>query len=134
LDAHAHSVIATNLPLTPYNVFQFCGDRMGMERIIRMLKDDYPFGAAPTGNFEANAPCAELSMLAYNLIVWFKRLCLPEDWQSFTLPTIRHRLLMIPGEFVKTHNIPTLRMPRNTLHQEIFREAQKRIAKLSPLV
>ncbi|MBI3618798.1 transposase, partial [Candidatus Peregrinibacteria bacterium] len=47
LDAHAHSVIATNLPLTPYNVFQFCGDRMGMERIIRMLKDDYPFGAAP---------------------------------------------------------------------------------------
>mgnify|MGYP001608549005 FL=1 len=134
IDAYAYSVICTNLPLTPYGAFQFYGDRMGMERIIRMLKDDYPFGTAPTGNFEANALYAELSMLAYNLIIWFRRLCLPDDWQSFTLPTIRHRLLMIPGEFVKTHNVPTLRMPRNTPHQEVFREAQKRIAKLSPLV
>lgn len=134
LDAYAYSVICTNLPLTPYGTFQFYGDRMGMERIIRMLKDDYPFGTAPTGDFEANALYAELSMLAYNLIIWFKRLCLPEDWQSCTLPTIRHRLLMIPGEFVKTHNVPTLRMPRNTPHQDVFREAQQCIAKLSPLI
>lgn len=134
LDAYAYSVVTTNLPLTPYGVFQFYGDRMGMERIIRMLKDDYPFGTAPTAHFEANALYAELSMLAYNLIIWFKRLCLPEDWQSCTLPTIRHRLLMIPGEFVKTHNVPTLRMPRNTLYQDVFHEAQKRIAKLSPLI
>ena len=134
LDRHAYSVIVTNLLLTPYGVFQFYGDRMGMERIIRMLKDDYPFGSAPTGNFQANALYAELSMLAYNLITWFKRLCLPDDWQSFTLPTIRHRLLMIPGEFVKTHNIPTLRFPRNSLHQDVFAEAQENIKRLKPLL
>jgi len=27
------------------------------------------------------------------------------DWQSFTLPTIRHRLLMMLGELVKTRNV-----------------------------
>lgn len=134
LDTYAYSVIVSNLPLTPYGTFDFYGDRMGMERIIRMLKDDYPFGSAPTGNFEANALYAELSMLAYNLITWFRRLCLPEDWQSFTLPTIRHKLLMVPGEFVKSQNIPTLRMPRNCLYQDVFREAQERIKSLDPLI
>lgn len=134
LDRYAYSVIATNLPLTPCGVFQFYGDRMGMERIIRMLKDDYPFGTAPTGNFQANALYAELSMLAYNLITWFKRLCLPEDWQSCTLPTIRHRLLMIPGEFVKRGNVPELRFPRNSLHQDVFLQAQNNIKTLQSLL
>jgi hypothetical protein len=134
VDAYAYSVICTNLPLTPYGTFQFYGDRMGMERIIRMLKDDYPFGSAPTGDFEANALYAELSMLAYNLIIWFKRLCLPDDWQSFTLPTIRHRLLMIPGAFVKTQNVPTLRMPRNSLYQNVFSDALEKIRLLDPLI
>ena len=134
LDAYAYSVIVSNLPLTPYGTFEFYGDRMGMERIIRMLKDDYPFGSAPTADFQANALYAELSMLAYNLITWFKRLCLPDEWQSFTLPTIRHRLLMVPGEFVKSQNIPTLRMPRNCLYQDVFLEAQEHIKAIDPLI
>lgn len=133
LDRYAYSVIVTNLSLKPYNLFQFYQDRCGMERIVRTLKEDYPFGRAPTNSFNANAFYTELSLLAYNLIVWFKRLCLPDDWQSYTLPTIRHRLLMIPGEFVRSNNVPTLRFPRNSLYQDKFRYAQEQIKKLTPL-
>lgn len=133
LDRYAYSVIVTNLGLEPYSVFQFYQERSGIERIIRTLKEDYPFGSAPTNSFAANALYAELSLLAYNLMTWFKRLCLPEDWQSFTLPTIRHRLLMIPGEFVRSGNVPTLRFPKNSLYQDQFHYAQKRIQKLAPL-
>lgn len=134
LDRYAYSVIVTDLPLTPYGVFTFYQDRAAMERIVRTLKDDYPFGTAPTNHFDANAFYAECSLLAYNLMIWFKRLCLPEDWQSYTLPTIRHRLLMIPGEFVKTNNVPTLRFPRNSLYQDVFVDAQKKIGTLDPLI
>lgn len=133
LDRYAYSIIATNLELEPYHVFQFYQDRSAMERIVRTLKEDYPFAKAPTNSFEANALYAELSLLAYNLIVWFKRLCLPDDWQSFTLPTIRHRLLMMPGMFVRSGNIPTLRFPRNSLYQDTFHYAQEQIKKLTPL-
>ena len=133
LDAFAYSMIVTNLTLEPYNVFQFYQDRSAMERIVRTLKEDYPLGSAPTHSFMANALYAELSLLAYNLVTWFKRCCLPEDWQSFTLPTIRHRLLMIPGEFVRSNNVPTLRFPRNSPYQNVFRYAQKQIKKLTPL-
>lgn len=134
LDRYAYSVIVTSMNLQPYSVFQFYQDRSGQERIVRTLKDDYPFGKAPTHSFEANALYAELSLLSYNLVTWFKRLCLPEDWQSYTLPTIRHRLLMMPGEFVRSKNIPTLRFPRNNPYQNTFFYAQKKIKKLTPLI
>lgn len=134
LDRYAYSVIVTNLGLEPYNVFRFYQERANQKRIVRTLKEDYPFGKAATNSFTANALYVELSLLAYNLVNWFKRLCLPDDWQSFTLPTIRHRLLMIPGEFVRSGNISTLRFPRNNPYQDIFYYAQEQIKELSPLV
>ncbi|MBI5728969.1 MAG: transposase, partial [Candidatus Magasanikbacteria bacterium] len=71
LDRYAYSVIVTNLTLEPYNVFRYYQERAAMERIIRTLKEDYPFGQAPTNAFDANALYAELSLLAYNLMTWF---------------------------------------------------------------
>lgn len=88
LDRFAYSVVVTNLELEPYQVFQFYQDRSAMERIVRTLKEDYSFAIAPTHSFEANAFYTELSLLAYNLMTWFKRLCLPDQWQSFTLSTL----------------------------------------------
>lgn len=134
LDKYAYSIIVTDLDLLPYNVFLFYHDKAAIERIIRTLKDDYLFASAPTNSFVANTLYAELSLLAYNLMNWFKRLCLPPEWQSYTLPTIRHRLLMIPGEFVKSRNIPTLRFPRNNPYQDVFYYIQNQIKKLEPLV
>ena len=134
LDRHAYSVVVTNLDLTPYGVFKFYQDRSAMERIVRTLKEDYPFGKAATNNFEANALYTEVSLLAYNLITWFKRLCLPPDWSSYTLPTIRHRLLMIPGEFVRSHNIPILRFPKNSPYQDTFQYAHQKIKKVNALI
>lgn len=133
LDKYAYSVIVTNLDLTPYGVFTFYKDRAGLERIIRILKNDFPFGSAPTGNFPANALYTELSLLAYNLITWFKRLCLSEDWQSFTLPKLRHQLFMMPGQLVHTGNVPTLKFPKNSLNKKIFEFALTKIKKLAPL-
>lgn len=132
--AYAYHCIVADLPLTPYGVFTFYEDRSAMERTVRTLKEDYPFGTAPTGNFAANALYAELSLLAYNIVIWFRRLCLPDDWQSYTIATLRHRLLLIPGVFTRTGNRPVLKLPKNNPHQNTFLYAQDRIKKLKPLV
>lgn len=134
LDKYAYSVIVTNLKLTAYGVFNFYKDRAGLKRIIRILKNDFPFGSAPTGNFAANALYAELSLLAYNLITWFKRFCLPDDWQSLTLPKLRYKLFMMPGELVHTGNVPTLKFPKNSPNKKIFELTLNKIKKLDPLV
>jgi len=62
VDAHAFHVIVTNLALTPFGVFNFYENRAGIERIVRILKDDYPFASAPTKSFIANSVHAELSL------------------------------------------------------------------------
>lgn len=131
---YAYSVIVTNLPMTPYGVFTFYKDRAGLERIIRILKNDFPFAGAPTSQFCANALYAEISLLAYNLVMWFKRLCLPDNWQSFTLTTLRHKLLLMPGELVHTDNIHTLKFPKNSPNKIVFEFALKKIETLDSLV
>lgn len=133
LDAYAYHAIVTNLSLTPYGVFTLYQDRTGIERIIRTMKEDYPFATAPTNGFAANALYTEISLLAYNIVVWFKRLCLPDDWQTFTVATLRHRLLLVPGVFARTGNRPKLRLPRSAPYQEVFASAQKQIKKLRAL-
>jgi len=132
--AYAYHVIVTNLTLTPYGVFRFYEDRSAMERIVRTLRDEYPFGSAPTGQFAANALYTELSLLAYNIVIWFRRLCLPDDWQTYTVGTLRHRLLLVPGVFTRTGNRPMLKLPRNNPYQETFSYAQRCIKKLKPLM
>ena len=134
MEAHAYHVLVTNLPLTSLGVFNFYEDRAGIERIVRILRDDYPFGKAPTQNFTANALYAEVSLLAYNLVIWFQRLCLPPEWQSFTVETLRHRLLLIPGIFTRTDNRPILKLPKNCFYQDIFLYADKKIKMLQPLI
>jgi len=133
-NAYSYHVIVTNLDLSAYGVFDFYQNRTGLERIIRSLKEDYPFARAVTGSFAANSLYAELSLLAYNIIIWFKRLCLPEDWQSYTAGTLRHRLLLIPGIFTKTDNRPVLKLPKSSPYQETFLHAHKQISKLNSLV
>lgn len=134
VDNYAYSVIVTNLSMTPYGVFTFYKDRAGLERIIRILKNDFPFAGAPTSQFCANALYAEISLLAYNLVMWFKRLCLPDNWQSFTLATLRHKLLLMPGELVHTDNIHTLKFQKNSPNKDVFEFALNKIKKLKPLV
>lgn len=133
LENYGYHCIVSNLPLTPYTIFEFYENRSGIERIVRTLKEDYPFSKAPTNGFNANALYTELSLLSYNIVTWFKRLCLPEDWQSYTIPTLRHRILLVPGVFTRTNNRPKLKLPRNTPYQEVFGEAQKKIKELRPL-
>lgn len=134
VNAYAYHAVVTNLALTPFGVMECYGDRSGMmERVVRIAKDDFAYARAPVHSFEANAMYAELSLLAYNLMIWFQRLCLPEDWQSYTVETLRRRLLLIPGNFTRTDNRPELRLPKNSPYQDTFLYAMKRIAKLTPL-
>lgn len=134
LDKYSYRLMVTNLELTPVGVFNFYDGRAGLERIVRILKEDFPFAKALTNNFAANSLYAELSLLAYNIVIWFKRFCLPDSWQSYTVSTLRHRLLLIPGVFTRTGNRPMLKLPKNCLYQDVFKNALGKINNLPSLV
>ena len=127
---YSYQVLVTNMKLTPLNTWRFYNGRAAVELIIKELKGDYPLGKIPTKHFAANEAYFHILLFSYNLINWFKRLCLPKEFQNMTLNTLRNRLLLIPGELVKIENRPTLKLPANFLYKDAFEYAIKRIDKL----
>lgn len=89
LHRYAYRSWITNLPLTPAGIWHCYDGRAGMEPRIGELWEHFALRKIPTRAFEANALDLEIIRLAYNLFTAFQRTCLPEDWQSFTLRTLR---------------------------------------------
>lgn len=130
LGHYTYHVIVTNLPLTPLHVWRFYNQRARAELIIRELKEAYALGKIPTQNWQANVAYFQLVTLAYNLLAWFKRLCVPPEWQRLTLQTLRNRLFLIPAEFVRPHGVPTLKMPHGYPYEKQFLKTMSRIESL----
>jgi hypothetical protein len=130
LGRYHYQVFVTNLALQPLNLWRFYNDRAGIELIIRSLKGDYALGAIPTRHFFANETHFHLLLLAYNLINWFKRLCLPPELQRATLQTLRRQILLMPAQLAHTDNRPRLLLPANGPREAAWRYALKRINRL----
>jgi hypothetical protein len=126
-----YQVIVTNLSLTPLNVWKFYNQRAAVELIIKELKENYPLAKIPTKHFAANEAYFHLLLFSYNLMNWFKRLCLPREFQNITLATLRYSLLLIPGELTKTHNRPLLKLPSALVYKGVFQYAINAINTLS---
>jgi len=127
---YSYQVIVTNMKLTPLHIWRFYNGRAAVELIIKELKGDYPLGKIPTKYFAANEAYFHTLLFSYNLINWFKRLCLPTEFHNMTLKTLRTRLLLIPGELIRPDNRPTLKLPANLLYRHAFEYAIKKIQKL----
>ena len=130
LGSYHYQVLVTNLDLRPLNVWRFYNGRAGIERIIRELKGDYPLGKIPTRHFFANDAYFHLLLLAYNLVNWFKRLCLPREFQTATLDTLRNRILLMPAQLLRTGNRPRLAMPAGGPRENAWKHALHKIEKL----
>jgi len=130
MDKYSYQVIVTNMTLTPLNTWRFYNGRASVELIIKELKGDYPLGRIPTKYFAANEAYFHLLLFSYNLINWFKRLCLPKEFQPMTLKTLQSRFLLIPGELIKSENRPILKLPANFLYKEAFAYALNKIDNL----
>jgi len=123
----------TNLELSPLGVQHFYDGRATIEVRIRELRQDFALAHIPTRRFAANALYLEIIRLAYNLVTAFQRLCLPEDWQTFTLQKLRHKLFLLPGQLVRPQNRPVLRLNSAPKIQPLARHILTRLKRLRPL-
>lgn len=131
LGKYHYQVLVTNLALQPLNLWRFYNGRAGIERIIRELKGDYPLGKIPTRHFFANEAYFHLLLWAYNLVNWFKRLCLPPEFQTATLQTLRNRILLMPAQLLRRDNRPRLAMPASGPREVAWKYALRQIERLN---
>jgi hypothetical protein len=122
-----YHAFVTNLRIGPLAVYRFYNDRAAVENIIKELRADYPLAKIPTGQFAANEAYFHLLLFAYNLVNWYKRLCLPVQYHAMTLGTLRPRFLMLPAEFVRLSQGQTLRFPPVLPEQAAIKHALKHI-------
>jgi hypothetical protein len=126
----SYQVMVTNMELKPVNIWRFYNGRAGVELIIKELKNDYPIAKIPTKHFASNESYFHILLFSYNLVNWFKRLCLPQEFQTMTLGSLRARLLLIPGELVHSGNRPILKLPVHFRDKDAVAYALNKISKL----
>jgi Transposase DDE domain group 1 len=130
LGRYHYQVLVTNLSLQPLNLWRFYNDRAGIELVIRQLKGDYALGHIPGHHFFANQTYFHLLLLAYNLVNWFKRLCLPPEFRNATLQTLRQQILLMPAQLVRAENRPRLNLPASGRRQVAWLHALRTIEHL----
>lgn len=127
----SYQVMVTNMQLKPINIWRFYNGRAGVELIIKELKNDYPVAKIPTKHFASNEAYFHILLFSYNLVNWFKRLCLSQEFQTMTLSSLRARLLLIPGELVHSGNRPVLKLPAHFRDKDAVTYALNKISKLN---
>ena len=131
LKNYGYRVLVTNLKLRPGNIWNFHSQRAhGAEQNIKELKLNYSLAKIPTKSYLANVGYFQILLLAFNIINWFKWLCLPEEYHYATLQTIREQLLSIPARLTKTDNKNVLKFPAGYQYKIAFNTAISNITKL----
>lgn len=133
LHKYAYHVLVTNLPLNAESVWRFYKERARVELNIKELKLDYSLAKIPTKRFLTNEIYFHLLLFAYNIVNWFKRLCLPEQFQYATIQTIRTEFLVLPARLVKSGSKNLLRLPARYVYSWVLDYAIKKIQKLNLL-
>jgi hypothetical protein len=80
----------------------------------------------------ANVAFFHLVLLAFDLVHWFRRLCLSADYETATVETVRTDFLVLPARLVSRAGRNLLQLPRDYLHRTEFVAAFERAGKLRP--
>ncbi|NLH72865.1 MAG: IS1380 family transposase [Verrucomicrobia bacterium] len=124
---YSYSAYVTNLDLAAARVWRAYHGRGNVERSIRELLYHFALGKIPTHKWVANVAFMQLLVFAYDLVHWFKRLCLPQEYREATVETIREEFLLLPARLIKHGSRNVLQLPKNYRHRKAFLEAAKKI-------
>jgi hypothetical protein len=126
-----YPVIVTDVDLTPVPVWPFDNDRAEVELVIRELKEASALGTIPSRPWAVNETSFQLVVFASNLLNWFRRLCVPPRFQSWSRQTLRNPWLLVPAALVRPQGVPTLKLPRSVPHHQAFEDTRRQIDQLS---
>lgn len=127
---YLYHVFVTSLRISPWRVYLFYKPRATVEKNIREFLYDYPLGKIPTDCWIANVAFFQILLFAADIVHWFKRLCLPPEYLTTTLDTIRTDFLVLPARLVREHKKNIVKLPHDYHYQQEFLTAMKKIEQL----
>lgn len=124
---YMHTFIVTNMDLKPEDIIRFYCNRGRMENFIKESKNGFDMDTMSSHSMTVNENRMQLSVLAYNLFNWFRRLVLPESMRKFQVDTIRLKLLKIATKMVRSARYITFKLCSSCPYKREFYETLKNI-------
>ena len=127
---HLYTFIVTNMELSPEQTIRFYCNRGRMENFIKESKNGFDFKTMSSNTKIVNANRLQISMLAYNLFNWFRRLALPEKMRHLRIDTIRMKLFKVASKLVRGARYLTFKLCSSCPYKAEFAETLRNIWQL----
>ena len=130
---YVYHIFVTNLKTSPWRVYLFYNPRAIIEKNNRELLYDYPLAKIPSASWKSNVAFFQLVLFAFNIVHWFKRICLPQEYWTTTMDTIRTDFITLPAQMVRSHKNNIIKLPADYPYQKEFLSAFMKASKLKLL-
>jgi len=118
---------------TPKKLMNGALGRGTRETLMKEHKKDCGFEKLPTRKFHANGAGLWIAQLAWTLVAWFSRRCLPKPCPTRTLGTRRHGLLKVAAQIVHQSRQFFLGLSEEKLFQDWGAFGIKQLAHFKPI-
>lgn len=129
---YEYRVVITNMAWEARRLVRWHRERATSENWIKELKGGFALERLPSGRFLSNAAYLEIVALAYNLVGALKVLSLPVAWRSWTIKTLRFRLLHIAAIWVRHARQCVLKLKAPAALIALFRRVLEQPLRLCP--
>ena len=122
--AYVYHAVASNWPSetkTAVEVLAWHNQRGQAENFLKELKQDVGMERMPCGETWANAVWFRLGVIAYNLLIGFRRLACPGAWARHTIATLRWTLVQVAGRIIHHAGQVVLRLVVDAERLALFR-------------
>ena len=130
--AHHYTFIVTNMELKDEDIIRFYCNRGRMENFIKECKLGFNMDSMNSHSMTVNANRLQISMLAYNLFNWFRRLVLPAKLRKLQIDTIRLKLFKIAAKLIHSARYLKFKLCSSCPYQEQFIKTLINIKNLDP--
>jgi hypothetical protein len=95
---YKYKVIATNSYEEPQQVIHFYNERGNCERYIKEAKYGFGLRRLPSSSLAGNGVWSKISMIAYNLFIYIKRIILKGGYRNKISKSIRYLIYSVPAK------------------------------------
>jgi hypothetical protein len=124
--------IVTNLTRPANRIVAFYNQRGTAEQWIKEGKNALKWTRLSCGAMNANAVRLQLHALAYNLSNFLRTLALPEEMESWSLTTIREKVVKIGAKVIAHARYAVFQMAEVAVPRDLFRRILDMIDDLRP--
>ena len=124
-EPYAYHAVLTDREGPAEELLAFHRDRQDQsENVNKEQIGGFGLSKLPCREMMANAAYFQMALLSHIVFAAFKHLVLPEGWQSFTIKTVRFRMIRLAGIVRRRSRSLWLKVPQNYPYLKLFDQAR----------